>query len=200
MTDYFVQKNWRLVQTVLSSQAAKMTLLLPTVGYVVILGDFFSPLWTFNEVTNETPLADGNWRPRWVYFGLLALVFAQCVFWLKCHSVTRRFSSAPEFANIEGNFLYRDSTVVDGVSQTKLDILRMDAGLHRLGMANQDPHGTIFSTGCAEVFEVLDKRNLVSANLTWGLIIIGLGLLAVPSINVFWLVLRSTIPLLNGSS
>lgn len=212
MIDWLIQSNWRKVQWALSSQAARLVFLVPAIGYVVLLSDFFEGIWSFESISetmfnpNEADEKDcdsfntssGNWRPRMVYFGLITILIAQLVYFFRCHPITRQNATAAEFSEGEADFLYRANETRPNSEHShkndhKLNWLLLELGLRTISEAQRDTGGNFKATASAAIFDKLDQTNLVSANICWLLIAIGSGLLAIPSINVFYVVFTSTI-------
>ena len=100
--DFAWPRNWRVVQSFLSSRAAQLSALIPIAGYSVLLSDFLAPLWVFPD---DQLGVDISWRPRFIYFGLLCILIAQAIFFLRCHWVARKYSTSAEFEEAEGRHL-----------------------------------------------------------------------------------------------
>jgi hypothetical protein len=193
--------SWRLLRSVGNSRAAKLTVLIPLVGYLILLNDdIVAHLSLSKEVFGDAADATLT-RLLAVYVGLVFIAIASVVFAVWCPREVKRYGSSEEYVAGDEPFMSEREL---GMIQNRLkigdDIARHDyAGYtvhHEARPPADDPEvrrrraRQLIRIQMNLYFEMLDRSRPFARWVTGALYLAGIILLLIPSGIVFWQVMR----------
>jgi len=119
---------WSLLRSVGNSRAAKLTVLIPLVGYLILLNDDIVAHLTlskdvFGDAADQT-------LTRWlaVYVGLVFIAIASAVFVTRCPSEVKRYGSPEEYiAGDEPPMSDKQIAILESKLEVGDDIARKDS-------------------------------------------------------------------------
>jgi hypothetical protein len=192
--------SWRLLRSIGNSKAAKLTILIPLIGYLILLNDIVVKHLELSEAVFGAPTGATLTKLLIIYCGLIFVAIASIIF-LACPQEIKRYGSSAEYVAGEEPFM-SDRTM--GILQTRLrigdEIAREDYTAYR------EDHETRPVSDDPEVrrqrvlnlqrihmnlyFEMLDRSCPDARWATAVCYFVGIGLLLIPSAMVFWQVMR----------
>jgi hypothetical protein len=200
-----VERKWSDLRAIGNSNASKLTVLFPIVGYLIIFNDdLVQHLNLWRPIFGETA---PPYRLLCVYFGLICVSLAAAIYGVRCPPEIKRHRSAVDYiAEMEAyastnrrnaieHRLSNDREVAPILQQFTSDrrdaVARLRSTLHEreqeVALVTdywRDVYGLSFTT--------LNVSCPRSRHAAWACYAIGFILLGLPSLNVLWRVLVYT--------
>jgi hypothetical protein len=190
---------WTTLRPVGNSWPARLTILLPLVGYFIIFNDALAQSKLVNlirEIEGRTPDSLGlSISPRvfQIYFGLCFVAAASALYAWRCPGVVKRHSSAGEYLANEGihfgEFSVRHLEIAFAKSDTNFDRFRRDVQ-NRISAEYtvQEAFAEIKSAALHGYFDMENAGRNVWRSIVTILYGIGFLSLSIPAAKVFWTV------------
>jgi hypothetical protein len=123
-----VSVSWRLLRSVGNSRAAKLTVLIPLVGYLILLNDdFVMHLTLAKDVFGDAADATLT-RLLSIYVGLVFIAVASVVFAIWCPREVKRYGSSEEYvAGDEPSMSDKQIAIIEKQLEIGDDIARNDS-------------------------------------------------------------------------
>lgn len=99
-----VVPSWRLLRTIGNSRAAKLTILIPLVGYIVLLNDTVIRNLELSEQIFGVPTGATLTKLLLIYCGLVCVAIASAIFAIWCPLEVKRYASVEEYVAGEETF------------------------------------------------------------------------------------------------
>jgi hypothetical protein len=186
--------SWRLLRSIGNSKAAKLTVLIPLIGYLILLNDnVVAHLGLFGEAAGATLT-----RLLAVYCGLVFVAIASVIFAIYCPREVKRYASPEEYVAGDEPFLSQRQI---GMMQDRLKIgdaiAREDnAGYieHHESRRVSTDNIELFRRRAQQLFRIqmnlyYEMQDRSCAGGRWAAAIcylVGLAFLLFPSALVFW--------------
>jgi hypothetical protein len=188
--------SWRLLRSIGNSKAAKLTILIPLVGYLILLNDTVIRHLELSEEVFGAPTGATLTKLLIIYCGLVFVAFASTIFVALCPLEVKRYASSEEYVAGEEPFM---SERAIGIMQNRLrigdEVARQDdTGYrrhHAIRPSTDDPDmrrrrtDDLIRIQMNLYFEMLDRSRRVARWATAICYAVGIGLLLVPSAIVF---------------
>ena len=193
--------SWRLLRSIGNSKAAKLTILIPLIGYLILLNDTVVRHLELSEAVFGAPSGGTLIKLLIIYCGLILVAIASTIFIARCPLEVKRYASSEEYVAGEEPFM---SERAIGIVQNRLkigdEIARKDdkgySEHHDARPVSDDPEvrrrraRQLVLIQLNLYFEMLDRSRPFAR---WAIAVFyaaGIGLLLVPSAMVFWQVMR----------
>ena len=199
-----LDRPWSKLRGLVNSNAVKMTIFIPVVGYLLLLDE---KLLHLVELSHDMfgkpegrPFAVEHWRLLFVYFGLTAIAMASLIHQLCCPWQIKRFAATedyiaefhPHMAGVRFREMCRELSGLTeyGELEKKYAAMREVAG--KIATSPSDLHDKLESERRNHERNVmdlhlrtLDKSRPWARRLSLALYTIGFAVLAIPTANVF---------------
>jgi hypothetical protein len=193
--------SWRLLRSIGNSKAAKLTILIPLIGYLILLNDTVIKHLELSEEVFGAPSGATLTKLLIIYCGLVFVAVASTIFVARCPLEVKRYASSEEYVAGEERFM---SERAIGIMQNRLKIgdeiaRKDDTGYRELQNSMRpadDPDirwrrlRDFIRIQMNLYFEMLDRSRLVARWATAICYAVGIGLLLIPSAMVFFQVMR----------
>ncbi|MGY3441118.1 hypothetical protein [Bradyrhizobium sp. USDA 4473] len=193
--------SWRRLRSIGNSRAAKLTVLIPLVGYLILLNDDIVKHLELSQEVFGAAASETLTKLLAVYVGLVLVAIASVIFAACCPLEVKRYASAQEYVAGDEPFM---SQRAFGVLQSRL---RVGDRIAREDHANYTAHFNSRPTPSAPedirrrnaqhnriemnlYYEMLDRSRWLARWAAAVLYAAGLGFLLVPSASVFWHVMK----------
>jgi hypothetical protein len=192
--------RWSNLRPVGNSWPARLTVLIPLVGYFII---FNAKLAGYGELIREVAGAeptDLSVSPRLfqIYFGLCFVAVGATIYALACPQIVKRYGTGGAFAGGDGRFyglfgihVIRDTLVSEGYEEAVVEIERRYS--HPLPQDGRPPSDEetyqLRNAFLHLYFSYLNRSGPAWCWISAILYACGFAILIVPSIKVFWRVL-----------
>ncbi|MGJ5036561.1 hypothetical protein ACQR13_20845 [Bradyrhizobium sp. HKCCYLRH3059] len=202
--------SWRLLRSIGNSRAAKLTVLIPLIGYLILLNDSVVRRLALSTEIFGPPTDAALTKLLLIYCGLVSVAVASTIFAIWCYPEVKRYGSPEEYVAGEEPFL---SSRTIGIIQHRLRTGDEIARTYQAGY--RQLHESRPSTDDREVrlrriaeatridlnlyFEMLDRSRPVARWTAAILYLAGLALLLIPSATVFLKVLTVLFHKLAGA-
>jgi hypothetical protein len=188
---------WTTLRPVGNSWPARLTILLPLVGYFIIFNDALAQSQFVNlirEFEGRTPASLGlSIPPRvfQIYFGLCFVAAASALYAWWCPSVVKRHSSAGAYLANEGvhfgEFSVRPLEIAFAQSDVKFDKFRQDVQARiSAEYTVQEAFAEVKSAALHGYFDTENSRHGFWRGLIAVLYGIGFAILSIPAAKIFW--------------
>jgi len=186
-------RPWVDLRSVSNSSAAKATIFVPLIGYLLIFNDNIVRYLELAQVLNGSSGHGGvSSRLLWIYFGLCFVSFGAVLYGLSCPPEVKKYGSANAYVAGDRNSI--SSAVLAGIEQR---LKNSDFGQRYLlleenkksegGLLESEDHK---NTLLHMYFDYMNTRHRrVRIAVTWAYFV-GFSCLAVPSLEVFIRILR----------
>jgi hypothetical protein len=202
----WIKWRWDALRTLGTSKIVQLTFLIPVLGYFILFGEMFND---YLELTIDSGVS--YWRVYFLYFGFCAVAAGSLLFSIKCPESVRQHGAAYEFVDREERTLskYRIAKMQDLlVRRNYFMVARTEnwpdyevARDHVI--ANSDDHDENQAAASlvgirekvedlndaalmTEYFVTLKSADPVSRLFVTCLYAVGIALIAVPTLVVFW--------------
>jgi hypothetical protein len=203
---WFANRNWTDLRSIGNSNASKLTVLFPIVGYLIIFNDDL-----VQHLNLWTPIFGGEASPPYrllcVYFGLIWVSAAAAIYGMRCPAEIKRHSTAVDYiAEMEGYASTNRRNAVEQLlmanqiaapilhefaSERRDAVARLRATVH--GPAQEEALATDYWRDVYRLhFNTVNASRARWRRTAWGCYLIGFILLGVPSSHVLWRVLVYT--------
>lgn len=188
--------RWSKLRSVGNSVYAKLTIIIPIVGYIIIFSDnVLNYLMMAEPFYNVDPLQN----LLFVYFGLTAVAVASSIFMVFCPLEIKKYSSATEYIREDDPYL---TTISRAVIESELERTADRVGekwrevreWHRTRPTVElDEHrkrtSEVWRMQMELYYDLLDRKYKIARIITVILYIVGFIALLIPSSRVFFKVI-----------
>ena len=101
-----LQPLWTSLRELGNSNAVKLTILMPIIGYLILLNEqalhyleLSHRIFGIEAQEGNTLAAPVSWRLLFLYFGLCLVAIASALHQLFCPTITKRYASASDFVS-----------------------------------------------------------------------------------------------------
>jgi hypothetical protein len=192
--------SWRLLRSVGNSKAAKLTILIPLIGYLILLNDTIVKNLALSETLFGASPGGTLIKLLIIYCGLISVAIASTIFIIWCPLEVKRYASSEEY--VAGDEPFMSERAV-GIMQNSLrigdEIARKDdteyRALQNSMRLTDDPdirwrrQRDFIRIQMNLYFEMLDRSRPFARWATAGFYLAGIVLLLIPSAMVFWRVM-----------
>jgi hypothetical protein len=120
--------SWRLLRSVGNSRAAKLTVLIPLVGYLILLNDDIVAHLALSKAVFGSAPDQTLTRLLAVYVGLVFIAIASAVFVVRCPNEVKRYGSPEEYvAGDEPSMSDKQIAIIEKKLEIGDDIARNDS-------------------------------------------------------------------------
>lgn len=188
--------HWSAVNTLSNSFAARATILIPLIGYLILFNEKMSDYLNLIGVLNGSDNHHGiSLRLLSLYMGLCFVAAAVMIYSLRCPREIKGFNTAPEFISqvqdtISGPSLRVIEVAVSSVPGMEdefeaLRMVRVGNGFEVELDKENYVRGLLFL-----YFQILDECREYSRLICLVLYGLGFAFIAMPSLAVFWRIVR----------
>lgn len=202
--------SWRLLRTVGNSRAAKLTVLIPLVGYLILLNDDVVAHLTLSKNVFGDAVDATLTRLLAIYAGLVFIAVASVVFAIWCPREVKRYGSPEEYvAGDEPSMSDKQIAILEKELEIGDDIARNEsaeygafffgrlaADLDELQRSGRKLHRIRMNL----FYEMMDRSCPVGRWAAAIFYFAGFGFLSVPSAFVFYHVMKVLLHRLFGVS
>jgi len=192
--------SWGVLRSIGNSRAAKLTILIPLVGYFILLNDTVIKNLELSEQIFGVPTGATLTKLLLIYCGLVCVAVASAIFAIWCPLEVKRYASAEEY--IAGEETFQSQRTI-GVVQNRLmigdDIARAEnAAYIERHEARPTPQTLeelrrrardLVRVQLNLYYEMLDRSRWTARWAAALFYLSGLTLLVIPSAMVFWKVM-----------
>ncbi|MGM4958111.1 hypothetical protein [Bradyrhizobium sp. 604_D8_N2_3] len=189
---------WARLRFVSNSSAAKATILIPLIGYLVLFNQTVVSFLNLIKELNGSPDAGVSYRLIFLYLGLCAISLGVLVYGWYCPNEVKHYGSAAAFVQGDGPSLR--GFVIDNISKMLADNKRYHAQMMELSdeFRSIGQNRTVTESDRERYrtehlhlyFDFLNRSHPAARAVAVVSYAIGFGLLAVPSAEVFWGVMK----------
>jgi hypothetical protein len=118
--------SWTALRLVGNSMPAKLSILMPLVGYLIFFNEYVSRIIHFTNIDGGAvppSLISLAGKLYFLYFGLFLAGVASAIFQLRCHGIVKRYSDEDDFV------LRAESTITRRDLKEFLDVIERSSAL-----------------------------------------------------------------------
>ena len=198
--------RWSAISSLMKLRISQAASLIPIAGYAILWSEKFDGLLQYQKAWESVSLFTISSRLHMVYFGSISLTFALIVFWIFCPRFIQRQSTIEEY--IIEQEQTANNYIFNGIYMSNKELIqekgqtvtyKEDAGyILRTQLQSEDPAGTKLNVGDRKTaFRIHylqhEDKNFPAIIITCILLMLGVFLFLMPSLEVFYLVMRSLI-------
>jgi hypothetical protein len=192
--------SWGLLRSIGNSRAAKLTILIPLVGYIVLLNDTIISHLELSEKIFGAPTGATLTKLLLIYCGLVCVAVASVIFATRCPLELKKYASSEDYIAGEEDYLSeRKMAIIEKRLETGDNIARADQGGYR-AMSRAEPtpqtpaeikdkYARLYRIELNLYYEMLDRSRLWARWTAGTLYAIGIILLLIPAVMVFYKVM-----------
>jgi hypothetical protein len=191
--------SWSLLRSIGNSRAAKLTVLIPLVGYLILLNnDIVAHLTLSKDVFGDTA-GETLTRLLAIYVGLVFIAIASVLFATRCPREVKRYGSPEEYvAGDEPWMSDMQTAIIEKSLAIGDDIARSDSAEYSGYYLGRAPDLEELRRNAQELrrirmnlfYEMLDRSRSIERWTTATCYSLGLVCLSIPSALVFYRVMR----------
>lgn len=188
---------WARLRFVSNSSAAKATILFPLIGYLVLFNQSVVSFLNLIKELNGAPDVGVSYRLILLYLGLCAVSLGVLIYGWYCPNEVKHYGSAAAFVQGDGPSLR--GFVIDNISTTLVEdkryhdqMVELSQEFGEIGQSRQvtENDRERYRTEHLHLyFDYLNRSHPYARAIAVVSYAIGFGLLAIPSVEVFWGVL-----------
>jgi hypothetical protein len=193
--------SWRLLRSIGNAKAAKMTILIPLIAYLILLNDTVIKHLELSEAIFGAPTGGTLTKLLIIYCGLICVAIASTIFVARCPLEVKRYASSEEYVAGDEPFMSeRAIGIVQGRLKIGDKIAREDDASYREHHEKRPPaddpevrrrHARqLIRIQLNLYFEMLDRSRPFARWATAIFYTVGIILLLIPSAMVFVQVMR----------
>ena len=191
--------TWSQLRTLAKSPIARATALIPVIGYAILWSSHFTEFLQYNESLGPSFWFDTLERLYLIYLGASLTTLGVVIFELRCPKVTKKYADHEEILD----YLKRtnDSYAFGKIQRETSQLMRYypvsedeeKQFKHIADIVNSEHLAKIYNRNFFGAFIIYyysctNSQRSISRLFCGVSLLIGCGFLALPSIEVFWLV------------